>query len=416
MKKKNILWFGMVAVLTLAISAAWIACQQVPNEDQNASLKLNLIIPGAHPAADAAAGGEMKITTAPEVQPAGPGPSWPVYHVKVTLTNPDETFYIYNYVPGVPVSLMVASGSGRVIDVELYEVIAPFSSDYVPAYHYITTNTVMERTLELSGTPVAVTLNMGTDSSTTYIYNSFLPHQVLYGASTAVPLDGSCPYPSYYAWVNDASFGLTFPTFPVTLFDGSSPPNQQNLYIDNFLQNRPYYVEIYHYDAGIYDTMGLFTGATLGTDVGQLNFWGFNENPTMQFSPAQVSGVTPGDSLMVNVTMRGGWGSFTYLNYNYPDDSCGGLEYMPGQWKVFPIPQRTVCVINLYGYDCGGNYAYGHMNVYTKLPPSCNHNSYCDDYMGEDNKNCPYDCYCGDGVCFPPYEDSSNCSSDCRGG
>ncbi|HUT55599.1 MAG TPA: hypothetical protein VM658_19575 [bacterium] len=394
MKKKNLLWIGMVAVMGLCISLAWIACQQVPNEDKSVSLSLDLNIPDA-PAAPA-----------PEVGPLAAAPGDPAYHVKITLTNPDETWYVYYYIPGVPVSLMVASGSGRVLNVEVYEVDNSYVYyEQVPAIHYITSEPV---TLDLTGSSASVSVEVFQDFNTGYLYSG-LPHRYvdpLYGNTT---LPDSCPDPDYYyAWVNDAFFGLTFPTFQVNLFPEGPAP----LYIDNLLRDRLYFIEIYNEYAGIYDDMAVFTGAGDSVGVPPLLFQGFNPDRSIVFSPTQIQGVNAGDSVQVNFHMRGGWGSISYTDYNYGYDSCGGYEIMPGVWKTYPI-WRTVCVISIYAEDCDFMYAEGSMNVYTNLTPNCNHNLSCEPSLGEDNHNCPGDCYCMDGTCFPPWEDPVSCPDDC---
>ncbi len=407
MKMKNLLWIGMAAVMGVVISLAWVACRQMPNQDKSASLRLNINVPDQPGQPD---GGEVGIQAA--------APTY-IYHVKITLTNPDETFYVYNYVLGVPASLRVASGSGRVLNVELYEVDNPvIGSDYVPAYHYLISEPV---TLNLTGAPTSVTVDVDSDPSPPVSLVSGLPHLVQEGTTTTIPLDPHCPFNSYSAYINDAFFGLTFPRIQVGLFDGSSPPNQTPLNIGNLLQDRFYFIEVRNDLAGIYAGFTVSTGdTTTVVSAPPLLFKGFNPNRSIVFSPNKITNVTPGDTVQVSFSIHGGWGSATPYSAYYISgyDSCGGQEMSAGVWTTDSI-NRTVCVISLYAQDCDGSDAEGSMNVYTAMTPTCNKDGYCDPGSGEDNKNCPHDCFCGDHdifgspVCFPPYENADTCMTDC---
>ena len=61
--------------------------------------------------------------------------------------------------------------------------------------------------------------------------------------------------------------------------------------------------------------------------------------------------------------------------------------------------------------DCGGpNCAACAKDT---APQVCVKDNKCNFNMGENNANCPSDCYCGDGVCHTSDEDASSCAQDC---
>jgi hypothetical protein len=412
MKKKSITWIGLSLVMGVVMSIVWMACQEIPNDDHSIALTLNVNLPGAGPAA---AGTGMKTLESPLVESAG-HIIWPpasnTHHLRINISNPEESFYVYDYVSGTPMSLLVAAGSGRVVDVEAYMIPSGQASpDYISATHFLTGTSVGLRTLDLSGEAVSVTIDLIFDNNSTGIDSGIVTHTYVNGSSV-MTLSNSCPdNTAYYANITDLDFGITFPSVPVTLFFGGSL--DPKWMIDNLLKSRNYNIHVWHSEAQIYDNVGVTTGATAMLNmVRPLHFVGFNPNPFLVFNPSQISGLSPGSSLRVSVQMYGGWG---YIEWASPGmlDTCGGWwDSFYQEWVVNFLPTRTVCMVELWAEDCNFNIAEGTMLMYTTLPGMCDGDTTCEPTLGEDNGNCPA-CNCGDWECFPPWEDET--CGDCAG-
>jgi len=404
--KKNLLLALALTIGAAALALAGSGCETIPDESGGLSVSVDFAFP---PGLEA--GGEMGAAVIPP-------PKTLMYHVKITLTNPNETFYIFDYPVsgatavdpghGEAVSLMVAAGGTRTIDAEAYEVPPyPPSPNYFPASHFVTDpleSPESMRTIDMiAGTARSLTLTMIYDSNYGSIGGG--AETLVFDGSTYTPIDfaRSCPPPDeFYADIVDLDWGgyKLFPTVPLDLQGGT----YNNLKLNDLPQGHKFGLEVYHL------TSGLHTHQQAYIDVSpfpiSLKLGGYAP-PSLYIDPSKVN-MNYGDSATVSWEVLGGWGGTSYITpYNGSADTCYGSLFGGTYW--FYAPSSENCTIDIQASDCRGTPAEGFAGV--KISPICG-NGICEDFLGENNSNCPADCYCGDGNCLPP-ENDVNCPSDC---
>lgn len=356
-------------------------------------------------------GGKLEISLAMMTPPEATGevaaqiPMVKMYHVKITLTNPNETFYAFNWTPPEPIALTVAASGQRVINVEVYGIYDTTSTNYFPATLYSTAwMPVHMRTVDLSGEGASVSL-----------YADFYPYSgdvgggsevLMSDGSTYIPLEfyRACPPPDqFYAKVVDLDWGgfKMFPDVPLSLWGGSYPTFQFN-YLP---AGHNFQFEVYHATAGTWTRAKTYIDQ--GLNPVSLKLGGY-ANPWVTFTPDSLSAVRTQNS-EVNWELLGGWGSVGDRTTT-PNDTCYG------PWSWFDNPYNFTapdnypsCLIDTAFYDCRGTMVRKSMTVPINV---CNSDSFCDDWAAETNSNCSSDCYCGDGYCAND-ESYSNCPDDC---
>ncbi len=344
----------LAAALAL-VCMAGLGCEPMAKDEVEPLLTLKVefpdraaaAVPSDEPGAKDVPGPNAVIVTPP------PPPGATVYHVKIVITNPREVEIIYNYVPGTPVNMLAQSGYGRQISAEAWEVdpSAP-GPGQLGASHFVTTTPAADRTVDLIGEPVSVTVTVGRDPGTGAV-NDWAPYNALIdGAPAALPLSSSCPAEAgYQAMVADLDFPLAFPAIPVTLFSGGVP---QPFSISGLAQGHNYQVTVWHAEAGIVSESYLFLGGPTGNV--DLFFQG-HVSPQIAFNPAALAGLTPITSQSVSFSLVGGWGGLSGPSVG-GRDTCGGA--IAGNDYVFTVPYfGDSCVIHVQGTDCSGASAQG---------------------------------------------------------
>ncbi|MFO8056361.1 MAG: hypothetical protein R6V10_03600 [bacterium] len=418
MRKYKAAWTGMAIVMTVALGLAWMACREIPN-DEKVAVNISVDLQGVSEASLRNSGLKQVVMPAAEMQGdkfIAP-PDEESLHLRIVLTNPKEVFYVYNY-QGGGVTLLVTSGEDRVVNVEGYMVPNSTYYEMFPASHMITTNPVSERTIDLSGEPETVKVMVDYDLDTGYIYGGTV--EGLNTGNTVQELPrlsemGECPVNAYVANLADQDWGLVFPSVPVYV-DYLEP----SFYIDNAPVGSNIGIHLWHYSAGFYKNLSVYTGSTT-TYTNSFVFQGFDPTVDLTFSPNPLEGVTAGFSEYVDIIPSGGYGTFEY-GYTTENDTCegniygGGGEVVPQATQAGPGPGsatyqfmvRDDCTISVIMYDCGGSTVSGSMQVDV--------NTYCGDTYcngSETGDSCYEDCgECGDGVCNGP-EDSETCPEDC---
>jgi hypothetical protein len=421
--KKNLLLVLALTVGAAALALLGSGCETIPDESGGLSVSVDFAFP---PGLEA--GGEMGAAIIPP-------PKTLMYHVKITLTNPKETFYIFDYPVdemgyGAAVHLQVAAGGTRIIDAEAYEVPPyPPSPNYFPASHIVTDpieSSESMRTIDMTaGTTRSLTLDMIYDSNYGSIGGG--ADTLVFDGNTYGPIDfaRSCPPPDeFYADIVDLDWGgyKLFPTVPLELQGGT----YNNLKLYDLPQGHKFGLEVYHLTSGLHShvqanipvynlTSSLSTHEQAYTSGGpfpiSLKLGGYSP-PYVFIDPARVD-MNYGDSDSVYWEVLGGWGGTSFLPPTLgPADTCYGSLF--GDIYSFSAPSSPNCTINIQASDCREIPvpvpAEGFASVY--VSPVCG-NDMCEDFLGENNTNCPADCYCGDGNCLPP-EDDVNCSADCN--
>ena len=393
----------MVAAAALALFGA--ACETIPDDDAG-KVEISLAM-------------MTSPEKAAEVFPQEPGHSGPIYHVKITLTNPNETFYAFNWTPPEPIILMVAASGKRVINAEVYEVYKSLSPNYFPATLYSSAwMPAYQRTVDLAGEGASISLFADYHP---YYGNVGGGSEVLMSdGNTYIPLEfyRSCPPPDqFYTNLVDLDWGgfKIFPTVPLSLWGGSYPTFQFH-YLP---AGHKFQFEVYHATAGTWTRAKTYIDE--GMNPVNLKLGGYAD-PWVTFDPESISAVR-GEYYQVFWELLGGWGSVGERTTT-PSDTCYGMggPHLGGPIGItatiwdwfnnpyeFSAPAQSSCLIDVRFYDCRGTMVPKSMTVPITV---CNEDDNCEYWYGETNGNCPSDCFCGDGYCNPP-EDEMSCATDC---
>jgi hypothetical protein len=321
-------------------------------------------------------------TLGAESVPPPPADTW---YLRITLTNPAETFMVYNYTPGNPVKLNVSSGTGRFLDVEAYMIYGPSTSpppdtyEFLRADHYDTITPATARNLDLTEPTKTVTIELG-EASYGSVYGGVIhPYPFTSGGGSlellgkpmaTIPFyDAPLPLDCYTVTpfcpnmnlnlvnVTEASWGLTFATIPVYLWQGG--PGTGSLHIGHMPLGQSFNLTAFNASSGIYANASV----SMNQDAVpvDLTFTGFTL-PTVAFWPSSLPQMNPYDTAEVQILLFGGWGgpASTYVGMN---DTCGGSTYsqtgpdgITRHYYSFMAYSGPSCVIHVIAYDCGCSY------------------------------------------------------------
>lgn len=346
-------------VLIAALAAAmFIGCSGIPDDSEGVPVILTVDFPDSM--SGSASAGETMVSAqgGPTMSADGliaPPPLARV-HLKVTLTNPDEMFLVFDYVTPEPVSLFVISGEDRVLDVEAYRVNPGAIYASLNADHFNTTTPVADRTLSLQGEPVSITITMAGDSITGTV-SSTQPFKVhTTSGDTAIPT-GGCPPPDFYANVTDLGWGLTFPSIQVDVSNGFTAPLFS---VSNLPIGKQYLVNVFHNEAGFYSaSVGTLAGIT--ASIPSLYFTGYTD-PSIRFTPiTPITGMAAGSTGQVALSATGGWGGF-FPFYTGEPDTCMGMIFGNTYEFTAPLTWNT-CAIYIETQDCKGNFTTNTINA-----------------------------------------------------
>lgn len=443
MKKHKTAWMGLALVMAVALGLAWMACREIPNNDDKMTLEINVDLLGIDEASFRDSNLKQVVMPATEMQGSKliEPPEEDKLHLKIKITNPKEVFYVWNY-NGEPVTITVASGTDRVIDVEGYKIhgsggelvlqpavsYSPYYNEF-PASHLMTVNPVSERTIDLSGEASTVKVTVDYDPYTGYIYGGTAEGLEVDGEVQPLPVDYDCPPNTYMANLADRDWGLVFPSIALYMDTGGMYPEsfteQQSVdpdfmpstsfFIDNVPLNKNIGIHVWHYFAGFNKTLGVYTGSTV-TRTDPFVFKGFQPNVTdVGFSPDPLDGVTTGYYQEVYIMANGRYGGYT-IDTN-EDDTCEGTVYgfyyggdispqasMPGMSGmavgVYEFNPYDDCTISVDVYSCDGQASsYGaSASMQVTINEVCG-DGYCNG--SETESNCYEDC--GAGYYYPYY-------------
>lgn len=387
------------------------ACNEIPNDDDAAAASLVLNIPapeGVTPAKSSGKGSEVTRVSTEGTASKAPfvtvsTPTDDTWVLKITLTNPSETFYVENYSPGYPTTLTVAQGDGRVLDVQAYQLLGqsssppPSTANVLRAYHWYTITPLAERTLNLGSEPASVSIAIDM-TETGYLYGmindyyftgdpaptqpqppfgpraTMPPSGFMYDAP--LPLPGSmgpdyCPS-DYYNYVNpiDTCFGIALPTVMLRMWPGGFG----SAYLDNVPVGHNFTFDFFHSSTGLYSSASTSLpvpadGASMPSySEVTLDYSGYTD-PTMAVSPSSVS-VPPMSSTIIyilppghtcptgydciNTTHTGGWG-YPWTYFLGSSDACGGSVFHDTGYNLYAYSVMTSsdCQAAIVAYDCG---------------------------------------------------------------
>ena len=438
MKKHKTAWMGLALVMAVALGLAWMACRDIPNDEDKMTLEISVDLLGIDEASFRDSDLKQVVMPASEMEGSKliEPPEESKLHLKIKLTNPKEVFYVWNY-NGKPVTITVASGTDRVIDVEGYLVygygggggeligpVASYPSDMFPADHLMTVNPVSERTLDLSGEATTVKVEVDYDPYTGYINGGTVEGLEVDGEVQPLPVDYDCPPNMYMANLADRDWGLVFPSIALYMDTGGMyqvPYSEQqsvdpdlmpstSFYIDNVPLKKNIGIHVWHYFAGFNKTLGVYTGSTV-TKTDPFVFKGFQPNVVdVGFSPDTMDGVTTGYYKEVYIMANGRYGGYT-IDRNIENDTCGGFAYgfyyggeMLPQASMPGLSGMAVGVYEFNPYDdCTIS-----VDVY-----SCDEQA--SSYGASASMQVTINEVCGDGYCNGS-ETESNCYEDCGAG
>jgi hypothetical protein len=380
MNAKKILWIGAVAAIILTVSVTWIACKGIPDDPEpGATITVSASAPGVAPST-AAAPTRIKRLDSPNGNLQAefiPPPSTDLLILRVSLTNPDEVFLVFNYSYGVPVTFSVTSGSGRFLDVEAYNILAGSStSNKLNAEHYYTTTDSGLRMLDLSGDAQTVSIDLAMSSVgmvtggsvLDYSFSGMTGHAPVPAAvkpsasvpTTPAPLplscNSNCPLRNtFYTNVSDPAWGLSFPTIPTPIYGGSAT----GLTVSNLPLDRPLVLTTFSSDSLIYSSNPV--NLTTPSAPVNLTFTGWIA-PYVTFCGVP-SVIIPFQSVSVNVHIYGGWGGIQSASLG-TNDSCGGTlngpftqspPLPPENYFIysFTAPSSGSCLVDVIASDCG---------------------------------------------------------------
>ena len=333
--------FSLFLVVGLALFLA--GCETIP-DDPSPSLRLKVSLP--EPADSSVAG----------VNPTGllPPPAFDVYHLRISLSNPAEVFYVYFYEPGTDIRLMVTPGQARVVDVEAWMVPGGLG---VPTTfnnrNLITVTPLAQRTVDLIGESVTVNILLDDNPNLGEI-SADPPHIVVVdGTSIPLPVSPSCPTPNYfYITVTDKKWGLPFPSVMAQLYDGMTPAR---LSIAGLPLGRDYDINLRHDEGGDLGTRAFsLDSSPLEVDLVMTEYirsfiTGSPEKPLVSLTPGEVVGV----GLTIDAGL-GSFGPFTVAGSSLGGyDTCGGV--ISGSTYTFTVPDFvSSCLIHVAVMDCAG--------------------------------------------------------------
>jgi len=403
-------WTGPAVLLAAVFMLAWTACRGVPNDGDKIPITISVDLAGIDEAWLEKQ--RLKQTVMPAIQmPSNKiidTPEEEAIHLKITITGPEEVFYVWNF-NGSPVTITVGSGEGRAVEVEGYRV--PETVDYneFPAEHLITLNPLQERTLDLSGQSEKVKVEVGTDPAAGVIVGGTAEGIQVGGTTRPLPVSPGCPPEMYAVNISDKGWGIVFPSIPVDLDYGSQhftvtaqAMAAPSFYVDYAPRQADLGIRLWHYTGGFYKEFRVFTGDSV-TSTGPFVFEVHDPHISVKFSPETLQGITVGSSPLVMFLPQGGMGAFVDGELT-GEDTCGGnlsTGYMAENtdsqalaqgpsvdyFYEFDGPAIDDCTISVTMEDCGGGTVTASMEV-------------------------DVDTYCGDGYCNGT-EDGEGCPQDC---
>ncbi len=454
MKKHKTAWIGLTVVITVAVGLAWMACRDIPNEDNDkVPVEISVDLEGVDEDSLQESGLKQVVMPAAEMQGGKfvQPPDQEAVHLKITITNPKEVFYVWNF-NGKPVTITVANGENRVVDVEGYNIMTETISEIFPASHMISVNPVSERTIDLTGEAENVRVIVDYDLDTGYLYGGTIEGIEVGGSVLTLPRDYGCPNYLGVANMADKDWGLVFPSVLVELYypEGGyvlEPVNRINpaamgpmpsFYMDNVPLGKNIGIHLWHFTAEFYKDLSVYTGNTT-TRTDPFVFQGFQPNVGMRFYDPRdmegsdfpqpltgpLQGLTVGYFYDIPIFAQGGFGTFVDGEITEEDTCEGSLSggememapnavnggYLPGV-AVYYLNSEDDCTIGVELLDCSGDTVSGTLQV--------DMNVICGDETcssaTEDAYNCYQDCgWCGDGICSGP-ETESTCFQDCGAG
>jgi hypothetical protein len=361
-------------IITILISLVFIfvlSCEEIPDKDLAGNLKLSIDIPdgalntsGEKTVVTAATDGDFESAFVTH-----PFPGSTTYHLRLHISNPDETHFVLNYNPGDWLTLSVFSGSDRVITVDAYEV-SPMNLGVgmPPLSHFVTVTPLSDRTITLQGEPVDLKIQVGRNPDTGAI-SAAPPYLVetSSGSTLSLPMGVNCPTANrYFATIKDVEWDLAFPSFPVAFYAGSIPGAFS---IPGLPIGQRFSITVFHLDTGIESKSVLPISDT--SNPIQLYFTNY-KSPSVTFAPEmELKGLIPGDSVDVVLGVDSGLGTFTSAAVG-PEDTCGGN--ILGNLYNFAVPDYvSSCVINVIVDDCGGTATSAIITakIVPNPPPAC---------------------------------------------
>jgi len=343
MKDEKFKWSLMLMIAATCWTAAWMACRGIP-DDEPGGLCISVALPrGASPAETKVIKDRGWGITGTIISPPGST----VYHLRVHITNPPETFYVLNYTPGETVTLMAQTGNNRVIQVEAYMIPGATVRNTLASDFYLTSSCQPGCTLNLSGEAVSVSINTALAPVTT-AYNNNPVWAWTPTGDTQISNTPLCPSgPDFAANLVDLDWGLPMPTVPLDLYT-------PYLTIQNVPRGKHFGLEVWNRKSGIQEFLSFASGNTVSVQVGTTLYFEGYQPPTIELYPDRsLANVPAGTTVNVLTDPVGGWGltepavrdGFSYNN----KDTCGGV--MTGATYTFTAVSPG-CTIGVLTWDC----------------------------------------------------------------